>query len=90
MAHPPLLERDDQTTGAILAPLQPRTVAKSWEDPAGCFGLFDTEQHIPASLIAAVADDRITLAVVADEVKKLEPGIVGGGREGTRQLTCRR
>jgi sporulation protein YlmC with PRC-barrel domain len=35
------------------------------------------ETAIPASLIAAVADDRITLGAAADEVKKLERVVTG-------------
>jgi uncharacterized protein YrrD len=34
--------------------------------------LFHTETVIPASLIASVGDDGVTLAVSADEVKKLQ------------------
>jgi hypothetical protein len=36
-----------------------------------------TETTIPAGVIASVADDRITLGVSADELKKLEPGPIG-------------
>jgi uncharacterized protein YrrD len=42
--------------------------------------LFGTETAIPAGVIASVADDRITLNVKADVVKKLEPAAVGGAR----------
>jgi uncharacterized protein YrrD len=40
--------------------------------------LFRTETAIPASVVASVADDRITLNVRADVAKKLEPAHVGG------------
>jgi uncharacterized protein YrrD len=39
--------------------------------------LFRTETAIPAGMIASVADDRITLNVRADVVKKLEPVAIG-------------
>ena len=39
--------------------------------------LFRTETAIPAGVIASVADDRVTLNVSADVVKKLEPSAVG-------------
>ena len=39
--------------------------------------LFRRETTIPAGVIASVADDRITLGVGADEVKKLERGVPG-------------
>ena len=47
--------------------------------------LFRTETPIPASVIAAVADDRITLSVGGDELKKLEPGAIG--RLGTARAS---
>ena len=47
--------------------------------------LFRTETPIPASLIAAVADDRITLAVGADELKRIEQGHLG--RLGTARAS---
>jgi len=39
--------------------------------------LFRRETTIPAGVIASVADDRITLGVGADDVKKLERGVPG-------------
>jgi uncharacterized protein YrrD len=40
--------------------------------------LFRTQTAVPAGVVASVADDRITLNVTADVVKKLEPVTVGG------------
>jgi uncharacterized protein YrrD len=39
--------------------------------------LFRTETAIPAGVIASVTDDRITLGVAGDVVKRLERGVVG-------------
>lgn len=46
-------------------------------DREGKGRLFRTETAIPAGVIASVADDRITLDVTADPVKKHEPAAVG-------------
>jgi uncharacterized protein YrrD len=43
--------------------------------------LFHREAAIPASVIASVSEDRITLSVGADQAQKLERGVVG--RMGT-------
>ena len=39
--------------------------------------LFRTQTAIPAGVVASVADDRVTLSVGTDELKKLEHGFVG-------------
>jgi uncharacterized protein YrrD len=40
--------------------------------------LVHSETAIPASVIASVADDRITLGVRADDLRRLERGAIGG------------